>query len=493
MDNLSFNTIFFTGKAREGKWTGVLVSPESEDTLKFGQLFAVVSLSAPSSFDSKRAGDLLIKNIQDVYYESKSEKSILARIEKACMSTAKRLEYLLEREEIAAEEGIDLNIEVFVTYDEFVYMAILGEGNVMLLRDKALINLTEGLKDLSGRSLIRSGSGKFSKGDSFILLSPAATLNVSEQELKESIKNLSLERIESKKDDPSLGLLILSITSTQEAREDIVSGDLDGRASNELKQEQESMPAPIEGVKDELEVNSKDLFQDDLDKKDSSESIKKLNEKENISKEYIGDPNRKEAAIKSGETRTGESKLASLKNKVKSKLSDKKTYKVIWMKILEFLRKVGKFFKVYIWDGFLGLGGGGLYLKGSNPKKSMRGIIILIVLAASLLFLSIRSIQGIKNKGERTDEVQQVLSEIDEKFSNGRNLGEAGNISEAVIILEEAMNQLASVKEHGVLIEEIETKESEGIGILDEVRRVIILTDDNIVTDVAGYMEGASA
>jgi len=86
--------------------------------------------------------------------------------------------------------------------------------------------------------------------------------------------------------------------------------------------------------------------------------------------------------------------------------------------------------------------------------------------------------------------VQAIFTQVDEKFHNGKNLGEAGSISDAVALIEDALQQLEGAKSYGVLTAEIDQRIQEGIGMLDEIQKVIVISDSNIITDVAAYIEG---
>jgi len=463
-EKTNINTEYLTGKSEDGLWSGVFMSPpESHNSDKYGQIFGLISLSAPKEFDSKIAGDLLIENIQDVYFEDSKEENIISRLEKSILSTAKRLEHLLQREKIAAEEGIDLNIVACVILDKFVYMALLGEGGVMLMRDGNLINLTEGLKDLSGRSLIRSGSGKFINGDKFILLSSDAVLNINELEVKEVADSGSTESIKDKQKNSLFGLLLVDIPSLQNKTTELGSKSVE--ESSHLEEQNKKC---------------KDSKEDEKEEFISAEGIRREDEKDESSDGKESSPDLKE-------------RLSDIKDKVKNKVSDRKTYQVLYQKFLEFVSKVATLFKKYIWNGLLGLGKGSLYIRGAGPKPSIRGIIILIVLVVSILYLSINGINKHKEKTDNRGVVEQILSEVDEKFSNGRNLGEAGSISESVSILEEAIGQLDQAREYEILTEEIDAKKDEGLALLDEIRKVILLTNDNLITDIGGYIENADA
>jgi len=466
-DEVKISTESNTGSFKDGLWSGVFASPpETHNSRRFGRIFGLVNLSAPSEFDSKVAGDLLIENIQDVYYEDSKEEDIISRLEKAILATAKRLEYLLQREEIAAEAGIDLNIVTLVVFKEYVYMALLGEGGVMLLRDTNLINLTEGLKDLTGRNLIRSGSGKFNFDDRFILLSSAAMVSINEQELRKAAELQSLDEIGNKSEDPLFGLMMVGLMS-----------DKKGFNGSIIKESLDSDMQDTTGIK-------KENHEEESESGESDDMTKEVSEGETEIREN------REQVEKAGGLRE---KLVGIKDKVRDKVSDKKTYQVMYQKTLDFFVKVYGLFKVHVWNGFLGLGKGSLYLRGAGPKRSIRGIIILIILAVSILYLSINGINKHKEKVDNKGLVEQILLEVDDKFSDGRNLGEAGSISESVNILEEALNQLNDAKQYNLYIDEINQKEIEGLALLDEIRKVIILDDDALITDIGGYIENANA
>lgn len=465
-DEVKISTEYNNGNFRDGLWSGVFMSPpETHNSERFGRIFGIVNLSAPKEFDSKVAGDLLVENIQDVYYEDNKDGNIVSRLEKAILSTAKRLEYLLQREEIAAEEGIDLNIVAFVVFEKYVYMALLGEGGIMLYRDGNLINLTEGLKDLTGRNLIRSGSGKFNFNDKFILLSSVAMVSINEQELKKAAELISLDEIKSESDNPLFGLMIVGI----------LNQDRDFNGSIIRK----SLDSDIQAVSEEEEG--------------ALEDEKRIDGVEDQEKEEGSDSGERREESKAEEKPSFKDKLTNIKEKVKDKVSDKKTYQVMYQKTVDFLVKAFGHFKVHVWEGFLGFGKGRMYLRGAGPRRSIRGIIILIMLAVSILYLSINGINKHKEKVDNREVVEQILIEVEDKLNDGRNLGEAGSISESVTLLEEALNQLDGAKQYNLYMDEITQKEIEVLALLDEIRKVVILNDDDLITDIGGYIENANA
>jgi len=476
------HTLLF-GNAKEGTWTGGVVSSiESNKTKQFGQLFLVLTLEAPSEFDTAVAGDLLIENFQEVYFDEEvREESLIRRLEKSILSAAKRLEVLLQREKVASEKGIDMAVTAAVVKGNFIYMAILGEGGVFLMRDSQLISVTNGLKDLSGRDLIRSGSGEIIENDTFIILSPQALVEIPESELRLSIKSKSVDNLKLKKSNPHVGMVMIQCRSEvdEESKEAAAispvmdEGDLDKTKSEKFEADDgENRLEVEEPLDDGLPTDQKEVLstEDPLDDKQADGVDKIPDEEPSVTDESI----------------TSEGGLPS---NIKQKITDKKTYQVLLLKLKDIVIVFFEFLKLYIWGKALGMGSRGMYIKGAGPRRSLRGIIILILIVASLLFISIRTINRNKEEDQRGDEVQQILSEVSEKFEDGRNLGSVGNVASSIEIVEEGMAQLRSVEEQGVLLDEINTKLDEGHQILDEVKKVIVITEKNRITDIAGFIE----
>lgn len=494
VDELQIQTNILLGKAERGKWSGAYAtSDESSRGKESGQLFFLVGLSAPAGFDSKMAGDLLVESVQDTYYEGTEGKKIIAKLEKSIMAAAKRLEFLLQREKIASEKGIDLEIVAAVVKDGFIYMAVLGEGGILLYRNDSLIDLTQGLKDLSGRDLIQSGSGKFAEDDAFLLLSPSATLAISEKEMRQAVKKKSFSALEERAGkDSLLAAVAIHISSEQEEEMDSAAAGLQVKKADEV--DDASPPERVSETDDDLPE------EDELEDYRITEPESKAEAGQERQTVDDGDepeePGTEEKEDGGGVKAKLKEKMESVKglqDKVRDHFKEQKTYQVILLKIRDFLLQLFELAKKYIWEGLMGMGGGGMYIKGKGPKRSIRGIIILIVLVVSLLYISIRAVNRHQERTDQKGDVETVIATVDEQFHNGRNLGEAGDIAEAVSIIEQAIESLESAKQYGVMEEELDAKVEEGIQLLDEIRGVIVLTDENIITDIAGYIEGAGA
>ncbi len=461
------------GNAKKGKWSGTfLSSEESTKAKKHGRMIGLMNLSSPEEFDSELAGDLLLENMQDAFYEQREEgNNCIVSLEKAILSTARKLEFLLQREKVAAEEGIDLNVTAIVVQDSFIYMAVLGEGNIFVFRNDRVINITKGLKDLSGRELIKSGSGRISSNDVFILLSPFASVEVSESDIRKAIDGFDLAVFDEMQSNPLFGMIFIKMLDSKSQVDNDKALDLNSRSPNleEAGSQGTSKDEPEKSVgghreNDMVKKSDKDDEEDHTQDKENNEEAREKKENENEEK----------------------SKISQIRNNIQNN----EKYKLAKEKGKEYLFKARDLFKKYVWDGLMGMKQDSMYVKGAGPKKNIRGIVILIVLVASLLFLSIRSI---KHHGEVSNEkgnIEKVLSEVDEEFKNGKNLGEAGDIKESVKILEKAMDKLKGIKDKGIMEEEISTKIDEGEKLLIEVRKIVYFTQDDLLSDIGGYIDG---
>ena len=502
MKDYQINTEFLIGTAKDGRWTGVCLSSAGQSGVKsYGQVYAIISLSAPKEFNSKVAGDFLKETFIDVFYEQSKDISITGKLENAIMETAKKLEYLLQREKVASEKGIDLNMVCLSIKDEFVYLSQLGEGAIMLLRNGKLIKLTDGLKDLTGRDLIKSGSGVIKIDDIFVLLSEAATLEVNEMRLRDFMSRFKVSH-ESARSLPLFGLCLLKIQEQKEDDSEAIVGDEKEFGDEKDYQEEK------EDFEDQNSYGNDDSEEDDLEDEMEPEVIgagnhENLKEDSLVDEELAGFETEQESIspkgaliknklsqIRSSNVGQKASKIAS---NVKGRIQDKKTYEVIIQKIREFAGKLFRLFKKYIWEGLLGLKEGGMFIKGGKGKRPIRGIIIIIIIILILLYLSVKAVNKRSEHNEDVGQVNEGLENVDSEIDKARQLGAAGNLSEATKLFDEITTKLQGLKDYNVEIEKIDSKLSQLNGVRDEVLKVIQVSDSNVITNIAGFIENGSA
>jgi len=488
----------FTGNPKDGLWGGhSITNPERSGVSDFGQLFYLVNLSAPSEFDTKTAGDFISETIQDTFYTDEiSSKKIIERLENAILSGAKKLEFLLEREKIAGETGIYLGIVCVVIKDELIYISVLGEGKVIIKRKEEIIDITEGLADLSGRDLIKSGCGKLSLDDKVFLLSAEAALSFNETDLNNAINYNNFDFAINQKENPQNNVLMIKYENKEDEIVPVqnIEKPADEKTENIQEDKSEENIEPEEDkieLKDELEQKNEDNLDTDFEGKEEFDE-------EIIPTEKIINKEKSSSGIKSKFVDLKNNAITKIKNsqslsKAKEKIADKKTYQVIIGKIKEYSIKIWELFKKYIWEGLLGFGTGKMFLKGSRGKKPIRGIIILLLLAFLLIYISIKSVDKKVEENSAEKEIETQLAEIVTKVSGGKNLSDAGDMIQGTKKIEEAIVELDTLKSKGVMVDEINAEIEKAYQTLYIVKRALVITDSDLVTNIGGYIENADA
>ncbi|MBU0975683.1 hypothetical protein KJ918_02710, partial [Patescibacteria group bacterium] len=285
------------------------------------------------------------------------------------------------------------------------------------------------------------------------------------------------DSLEKYADNPFFGLLIVdfedeSVTLPVPAHE------------NEHKKDDASERAEEDLTVEVVDIQEKDINED-------SERFGESLVSEKVENEDEGKAEVPEEQASKPEGTKG--KIQEIGEKIKDKLRDKKTYQVILDKIKEYLVKAYQFIKKYIWEGLMGMNKHGMFIRGAGPKTSIRGIIILIIIGVLILFISVKAVKKGSQTKEQKEDINVILSEVDEQFSNGRTIGQAGNISEAVVVIDDALSRLDKALEYGVLMEEIEVKKKEGVSILDEITRAVPVDGSTLITSLSGYIEGATS
>lgn len=153
---------YFIGDALDHLWASVYnYRPQTPEILASkGEIFAVINLNAKEGFNSATAGNLLIDQLHETFFESKKE-SITEALMQAFNAVSERLSQLLAHEDEAANAGVDLNLAAVVIRGEEAYFASLGSHRILLLPSSdapELIDVTQALRDPYGKGMIKIGS-----------------------------------------------------------------------------------------------------------------------------------------------------------------------------------------------------------------------------------------------------------------------------------------------------------------------------------------------
>jgi hypothetical protein len=187
MSDINFK--YFIGESSEREWASVYnYKPQSPEILsEKGEIFAVIKLQSPEGFNASTAGNLLIDELHETYFESKKN-NITDCILHSITAVQNRISELLVNEE-AAEEGVELDISVMVLRNNEVYFAVLGDNQILLLDEEKnrFIDLSKALQDPYGKGIIRIGSSFLFPNQKFLLTTKDIFIDFKESEVAKEV------------------------------------------------------------------------------------------------------------------------------------------------------------------------------------------------------------------------------------------------------------------------------------------------------------------
>ena len=172
---------YFIGKFAPGFWASVYAyKPHSHEIkIRRGEIFAVITLSGPETFAVNTAGNLLLDNFHETYFEDATDNA-LAALEKATKGASGYLQKLLENDS-AADVGIDFNFGAMAILGDIVYFVAMGNAILKIWRDGKLTDISPILKDPDDEGLVKVGSMISKQGDIFFLTTNEFEKEVSEE------------------------------------------------------------------------------------------------------------------------------------------------------------------------------------------------------------------------------------------------------------------------------------------------------------------------
>ncbi len=169
---LEIKTEFTVAKPTKRNWCGVYGYRPEEPGLErlFGEMFAVMSISAEIDFNLTPMGGLLFDELQDAYFrESEPRPATFNDFEKALVKVKKRLEAILEREQDLANTGIDLEMSVVVVKGNVIFGGLVGEARIHIYRAGKAVEVGQSFIDPDMDGFMRSGSLKLEPDDRLLL------------------------------------------------------------------------------------------------------------------------------------------------------------------------------------------------------------------------------------------------------------------------------------------------------------------------------------
>lgn len=452
MKDLNLQVSYFIGSVSKTKWVGAHGLFLEDKLENSGNLFFLISLQSTVEVDLSKLGGFLKDELLNKYYNDNEDP--LPLLTQSCLSTSERLKLLIQKEKIVSEKGVDLDITAVVVKKNVVYASTMGKGGIFLKRGKNLINVSDSLKDISGKNSVKVGSLYLNLNDVLILMSAEALFSFKEDEIKNSAVTFDLNEFEKKSDKEKLGSAVMLIKS-EEKEEDI----------------------------DVVDAEEEEILQSDYPK----------TEKESSSSKYL---NKFKSKVKNANLKGHVGKASEITkrtiSKSKSKIkefSEKERVQSFIKGIKPKTIRIWNVLKTFVVEKILGFKEGKIYLRGSGQKKSLRGIIILLVVVLLILFFSIRAISS-KNKMDASKkEEETLLLQIDEYLSTASELK---GTQTALNYINDAKSNLEKAKAIGLLKEDEQQKEAKIKVLEDKFNKVVRVDDSILLAGLAGSYENVS-
>jgi hypothetical protein len=473
-ENNKLKIEYFVGATKPTSWSSVyFYAPQAPSIYEAkGEIVACISLASPPSFDSDKAGNLLLDELHEVYFESEEQNTLLA-LEKACLNTRKRLLELLKYDEISSEKGLDFNLSVAVIKDSSLFMVCIGDAKILGYREGEYVDLSDVLKDPDGRSSMKVGSLDLQSGDKFLLLTPRAREELTDTDLEKVFSRFSIESLEGK------NFFVESLVSLILVGYELPSDSSNEISINNTSLQSKNLPKRSEFGQDDFEGSMLAAEGDVVaeEKLVAKHGIfSKLNTK-NITKFF--------------------SNLKDSFGKI-SRDPRAKTFQVVFvgaiLAVWKFLQKAGS----YVWKDLLKMGNkSNVYLRGAKKQTNFRPIIFFLCIALVLGYFIVSSVKEKRIKQKLLADAELVVSQSERNFDSleieARTLITTYSRAEE----KEALFARANDLKRQLSVVEIEDVQERKLGLLskiddviDKLLRKVSIENLDIFVDF-GVIEGA--
>ncbi|MBD3362947.1 hypothetical protein GF362_04465 [Candidatus Dojkabacteria bacterium] len=472
MDENEIKIKYFVGNTKPTEWTSVYYySPQSPAEIEEkGEIFAVISLSSPPTFDSEKGGNLLLDRLHELYFDSEKD-GVLECLESAIYGVQKRLLELLENDEISSEKGIELNLSVLVKKGRFVYIASMGESKVYGSREGKISDLSSVLKDPDGKRIMKVGSLVVKEGDRFLLLSPEGDFEIKREEREKIIDKFSLRYLKGKKiaNESLVGAMLVGLEETE------TSIDSKKTLQSKISKKEE---IPFEDV-----IEEEKMYEEEVLKGEADEQV--------FEKESAFSAQIKNIQIKKYFDNIFKSFTDNRYNR------NGKTYKVIVIRTIDSITKGLKNIGEFLWYKVLGMkkkGRGSLYIREQNGNINWRPIILLSVIFILVSYFIFVSVKRNRELAEHKFNMEQKLNEIEQdKDQLSNRISSVVNTFDREDEKTELFEQVESSKTELSKVDVFEERRDQLLGQLnelaDKINRRVRITDPQIIKDF-GVIEG---
>lgn len=489
-------TFYIGEEVKKGFFASVYnYRPHNEEILaRKGEVFAVLRLKTGPDFDLVTTGGLLLDYFHETYFEMQESSALLA-LEKTVISSGKHLAKLIDKDDKVGKVGIEMELLVGSIVNDTAFFVTVGNSRLYIFRNEDLVDLGTALKDPTGEGLVRVASMKLEPDDRLLITTKASLDSVSEFQIGRIMKKFDLDEYPKERSqdyESALMLVGYSIEHGETEIDEVVSVEeelkvvekdsdllmtesLDNTTyksekGDDLEEKEEERSLGMDSVVEEKQLDE----QDDLRVRSSSLSSLEEEEKDIV----------EEDTEKSLTPKTYQIFLSNIKNKILALPSQ------IKLKRHENLNKEDE-----------GESEHNTFSRRQNQAGAKNKFIILgitFVLCVGGLYLGIR--QAVKNNAEKVqeEEVQVSLDALKQKVLEIEGLVSDIKISDSTEKRQQGLSEVELARKEIDKVKDYEKTKEEVNGYVKQVdlaedffNRVISISKDNRLIDVASYFPDA--
>jgi hypothetical protein len=518
---------YFIGRAKPGEWSSVYAyKPHNHEILvKRGEIFAVISLTGPESFAVSTAGNLILDNLHEMYFENKEDTPLIS-LEKAVKGASSYLQKLLENDS-AADVGIDFDLITMTILGDLIYFVSLGGNVAKIWRDGRVTDVAQLLKDPTGEGLIQVGSMVAGSGDIYFLSSEQFEKEAQEDtyiDLAETFSDLPLkQRLYEKESRISLIMVgynldfdnlqksaIQEVSSDSEPEEVVSEQPVDD--SDELVEaddatEVEEEQQPKRERFDEMgDLPEKELPEDDQFVDNDDDFLSEDEEAEETTQERF-----ESRSLVNNRNQPLLSKIGTFLTTIKSRIPLPKqgTRKSVAVNVNDkptffyYLSKAGSKLKGMlgvVWEDWLGMGRGSKNLRGANRNKRWGFLLILAVVIGGMIYFSVQDSLRVQKQKNLELEAQKYLTqatqELDKLEGDARIIAKSNLNTERKDVFMKQLTASEDVldKARGVdkLAADVKKVDERIQKIEDLINKTISITNVDQIVDMGAKNPGAN-
>jgi hypothetical protein len=423
---------YFIGKSKPGHWSSVYVYKPLNSAIKVkrGEIFAIISLSGPDTFAVSTAGNLILDNLHESYFENSNDSALIA-LEKAVKGAGVYLQKLLENDS-AADVGIDFDLVAMTILGDVVYFVSLGDNAVKVWRDGRITDLAGLLRDPIGDGIYKVASMVAKESDIFFMASNQFDKEVIEDtyiDLAESFSDLPLKQ-RLYEEESKIALLMVGY--------DLDLDNLQKSAIQKVSSRQEDEEDKVEEVDEDEKVEKAEEMEDEKieeekPKIEDDDKFEESNEEHNGDNDddYVGDESielddakflsmKKEQPSQTSKVDAIKSSLTNIFEQIKSKLPSKSEKFVqketssddinnkntaSYLLSVSF-SKLKSGFRVF-WEEWLGMGKNAKNTRGGAKNKRWGFLLIFIVVIGGMIYFSVQDTL----KNQQIKETERIAAE----------------------------------------------------------------------------------